>query len=235
MTPALTLAEAVGIVVPLLDDELVVHANGYISRESCQFADRPGNFYMIGSMGLSSSIGLGVALSRPERRVLVFDGDGNVLMNMGSLALIGAQRPHNLVHVVFDNEVYGSTGNQPTISNRIALDEVARASGYVTVRRAETVAHLDAAARELLARDTDTGPSFLLVKIAPDRETRSVGRIPHTPPEIARRFMAALSSPSPQPSPTRGEGADIAEQAVPSPRSLSRLRPEIAEGSKGKD
>ena len=235
MNPALTLAEAVGIVVPLLDDELVVHANGYISRESCQFADRPGNFYMIGSMGLASSIGVGVALNRPERQVVVFDGDGNVLMNMGSLALIGAQRPRNLVHVVFDNEVYGSTGNQPTISNRVALDEVARASGYVTVRRAETAAQLDAAARELLARDTDTGPSFLLVKIVPDRETRSVGRIPHTPPEIARRFMAALSSPSPQPSPTRGEGADIAEQVVPSPRSLSRLRPEIAEGSKGEN
>lgn len=235
MTPALTLAEAVGIVVPLLNDELVVHANGYISRESCQFADRSGNFYMIGSMGLASSIGFGVALSRPERRVVVFDGDGNVLMNMGSLALIGAQRPRNLIHVVFDNEVYGSTGNQPTISNRVALDEVARASGYVTVRRAETAAHLDAAARELLGRDTDTGPSFLLVKIAPDRKTRPVGRIPHTPPEIARRFMAALSSPSPRPSPTRGEGADIAEQAVPSPRSPNRLRPEIAEGSKGED
>ena len=217
MSPALTLAEAVGIVVPLLDDEMVVHANGYISRESCQFADRPGNFYMIGSMGLASSIGLGVALSRPERRVVVFDGDGNVLMNMGSLALIGAQRPRNLVHLVFDNEAYGSTGNQPTISNRVALDEVARASGYVTVRRAETAAQLDTAAREVLARDTATEPSFLLVKIVPDRETRSVGRIPHPPPEIARRFMAVLSAPSPQPSPTRGEGADIAEQAVPSP------------------
>lgn len=188
----MTLAEAVGIVVPLLNDELVVHANGYISRESCQFEDRPGNFYMIGSMGLASSIGLGVALGRPAQRVVVFDGDGNVLMNLGALALVGAQQPRNFIHVVFDNEVYGSTGNQPTISGRVALDELARASGYVDVRRAETAVQLDAAARELLAGDEHSRPAFLLVKIVPDRGQRAVGRIPHAPPDIARRFMTAL-------------------------------------------
>ena len=183
------LAQALSVVVPVLQDALVVHANGFISRESFNLEDRLGNFYMIGSMGLASSIALGVALSKPERRVVVFDGDGNVLMNMGSLALVGAQQPRNLVHLVFDNEVYGSTGNQPTISSRVALDAVARASGYVDVRRVEDADQLRAATQELLAKD---GPSFLLIKIEPDREERHIGRITHEPQNIVRRFMEAI-------------------------------------------
>ncbi len=185
----MNLAQALSVVVPALQDALVVHANGFISRESFNLEDRLGNFYMIGSMGLASSIALGLALSKPERRVVVFDGDGNVLMNMGSLALIGAQQPRNLVHLVFDNEVYGSTGNQPTISGRVALDEVARASGYVDTRRAEDADQLRAAAQELLAQE---GPSFLLIKIEPDRQERHIGRITHEPQHIVRRFMEAI-------------------------------------------
>ncbi len=185
----MNLAQALSIVIPALQDALVVHANGFIARESFNLEDRLGNFYMIGSMGLASSIALGVALSKPERRVVVFDGDGNVLMNMGSLALIGAQQPRNLVHLVFDNEVYGSTGNQPTISSRVALDKVARASGYVDVRRVEDADQLRAATQGLLAKD---GPSFLLIKIEPDREERHIGRITHEPQHIVRRFMEAI-------------------------------------------
>ena len=183
------LADALGVVIPLLHDELVVHANGFISRESFNLDDRPANFYMIGSMGLASSIGLGLALNRPERRIVVFDGDGNVLMNMGSLALIGATRPSNLVHIVFDNEAYGSTGNQRTISGQVALDDIARSSGYRHVGRAETPDDLRAAAGEVLGQ---AGPAFLLVKIEPDWQERKIGRISHEPPQIARRFMEAV-------------------------------------------
>jgi phosphonopyruvate decarboxylase/sulfopyruvate decarboxylase subunit beta len=183
------LVEALSVLVPLLHDELVVHANGFISRESFNLEDRPGNFYMIGSMGLASSIALGVALNKPERRVVVFDGDGNVLMNLGSLALIGATQTANLLHVVFDNEVYGSTGNQRTISGQVALEDIARASGYKQVRRVDSEAALRVAAQEMLAQP---GPSFLLSKIEPDREERKIGRITHEPPRIAARFMAAI-------------------------------------------
>jgi sulfopyruvate decarboxylase subunit beta len=183
------LAEALAVIVPLLRDELVVHANGFISRESFNLHDRPGNFYMIGSMGLASSIALGVALNRPDRRVVVFDGDGNVLMNLGSLALIGATQPANLVHMVFDNEAYGSTGNQKTISDRVALEEIARASGYTRVQRVETAPALHTSAQEFLAQP---GPSLLLIKIEPDREERKIGRITHEPPHIAIRFKTAI-------------------------------------------
>ncbi len=104
--------EAFQELLPLLKDEPVVHANGYICRESFQLQDREANFYMIGSMGLASSIGLGVALCRPDKKVIIFDGDGNVLMSMGTLAMIAATAPKNLVHIVFDNQVYESTGSQ---------------------------------------------------------------------------------------------------------------------------
>src|SRR5262249_33493700 len=141
-----------------------------------------------------SSIALGVALNRPDRRVVVFDGDGNVLMNMGSLALIGATQPQNFVHLVFDNEVYGSTGNQRTISGHVALEEIARAAGYPRVQRVDTTDALRRAAQEMLSQP---GPSLLLMKIEPDREERHIGRITHEPPEIAARFMAAIREVSP--------------------------------------
>ena len=183
------LAEALGVVIPLLHDELVVHANGFISRESFNIDDRLGNFYMIGSMGLASSIALGVALHKPDRRVVVFDGDGNVLMNLGSVAMMGATQPRNFVHIVFDNEAYGSTGNQRTISGQVALEEIARAAGYMKAQRVETETDLRRAAAEFLSQP---GPSFLLIKIEPDKEERHIGRITHKPPQIAARFMEAI-------------------------------------------
>lgn len=183
------LSEALGVVIPLLHEELVVHANGFISRESFNIHDRLGNFYMIGSMGLASSIALGVALNKPDRRIVVFDGDGNVLMNLGSLALIGATQPRNLVHIVFDNEVYGSTGNQRTISGQVALEEIARSAGYKKVQRVDTEAALRTATPAFLQ---DAGPSFLLIKIEPDKEERHIGRITHEPQQIAARFMEAI-------------------------------------------
>ncbi|MGE0826884.1 MAG: thiamine pyrophosphate-dependent enzyme [Candidatus Binatia bacterium] len=183
------LAAALALIIPHLRDEVVVHANGFISRESFNINDRQGNFYMIGSMGLASSIALGVALNRPQQKVVVFDGDGNVLMNMGSLALIGATQPQNLVHIVFDNEVYGSTGNQRTISGHVALEDIARASGYQRVQRVDTATALATTVQDFLAQP---GPSFLLIKIEPDREERHIGRITHEPPEIAARCMKVL-------------------------------------------
>src|SRR5262249_58983528 len=92
--------------------------------------DSERSFYMIGSMGLASSIGLGIALARPDLRVVVLDGDGNVLMNLGTLATIAAAAPPNLLHVCFDNSMHASTGGQATISDRVALDAMARAAGY---------------------------------------------------------------------------------------------------------
>jgi len=167
--------------------EPIVHANGYICRESFSVGDRPGNFYMIGSMGLASAIGLGLTLARPDRAAVVFDGDGNLLMNFGILAMVGGLAPRRLVHVVFDNEVYGSTGNQISPSRGVRLDRVAAAAGYHTASAVTTAADVEAAVRTALATD---GPHFVLVKTT--AEEADVPRIPYSPAEIRDRFRASL-------------------------------------------
>ncbi|MFQ5483543.1 MAG: thiamine pyrophosphate-dependent enzyme [Nitrospinaceae bacterium] len=185
--------EALEILAPLLGDAPAVLANGYISREFFNVRDRPGNFYMIGSMGLASSIGLGVALARPDRKTVVIDGDGNVLMAMGALAMIGAFAPSNFVHVCLDNEVYESTGRQRTLSAAIALEDVARANGYKKALRVTAADDLARAFTELMG---GVGPAFLLVKVEPGFDPAR-GRVSHTPEEIRDRFMQALGGPPP--------------------------------------
>jgi thiamine pyrophosphate-dependent acetolactate synthase large subunit-like protein len=167
----------------------VIHANGYICRESYAATDRPLNFYMIGSMGLASSIGLGVALGRPDKKVVVFDGDGNLLMNLGMLPMVGGLRPRNFLHVVFDNEVYGSTGNQLSLSREVRLDRLAAAAGYRSVRAVSEPEAIESAVRDGLAQD---GPGFILVKVTAAEE--DVPRIPYPPEAIRDRFRTALRS-----------------------------------------
>ena len=130
--------EAITTITELLDDQLVVCANGLISREAFTIKDRDENFYMIGSMGMASSIGLGVALNKPSKKVIILEGDGNLLMNLGSLPMAGSLQPGNLLHIVLDNEVYASTGNQPTISNVIELEEMATSARYAYAKRVTT-------------------------------------------------------------------------------------------------
>jgi sulfopyruvate decarboxylase subunit beta len=186
-----TLDDAIAVAQDVCGDALVVHANGVISRAAFSRGDRPEHFYMIGSMGLASSIGLGLALARPERRVVVCDGDGNVLMNLGTLALVAAQRPANFLHLCLDNGVYASTGGQPTISPRVALDALARAAGYAAVARADEPAGLRQALVALLAA---RGPAFLLARITPELPDPLFGRVEVEPPAITERFRTAAGA-----------------------------------------
>ena len=123
--------------------DLVLSTTGMISRELFTIRDRPGNFYMIGSMGLVSSLGLGVSLMCPGTRVFVIEGDGSALMSLGTLALIAAERPANLLHIILDNEAYESTGAQPSISSEVDLAEVGKSCGYQHVVRADEIEGLE--------------------------------------------------------------------------------------------
>jgi thiamine pyrophosphate-dependent acetolactate synthase large subunit-like protein len=172
-------------------DEAVVVANGYLSRLAFRSRDLPTTFYMIGSMGLASSIGLGVALVRPERRVLVIDGDGNLLMALGALAMIGNLRPKNLIHLVIDNEVYASTGGQRSISRSVAMPELALASGYRTAAKASDEPRLRVALRDMWIEE---GPHFLQVKV--DRGIEIAPRVSSLPAEIATSFKQSLAGGS---------------------------------------
>jgi thiamine pyrophosphate-dependent acetolactate synthase large subunit-like protein len=166
------------------EEELVISTNGAISRELYTAGHREGNFYMLGSMGHASSIGLGVAVSRPKRRVLVLDGDGSLIMNMGIIATISELSPANLMHVVLDNGVYNTTGAQPTSAIAVDFAKVAKAAGYRSVATARTRHQLRRYARRML---TGKGPSFLLVKVKPGQNPDLV-RIPFSPEQIKRRF-----------------------------------------------
>jgi sulfopyruvate decarboxylase subunit beta len=181
-------ADAIAAVVRRLRDELVVAANGWISRETCAARDRREHFYMLGSMGLAAPIGLGLALARADRRVVVFDGDGNLLMTLGTLAMVAELAPPNFLHIVFDNEMYGSTGGQRSISTHVPLDAMARAAGYLHVHRACDPAALESSLTALLEQ---RGPSFLLVKVTPEADGEAP-RVPHEPEEIAARVRSTL-------------------------------------------
>ena len=187
LTPSISRRAAIKAARTAIGGEPIVHANGYICRESFSIGDRPANFYMIGSMGLASAIGFGLTLAQPDRTAVVFDGDGNLLMNFGILAMVGGLAPRRLVHVVFDNEVYGSTGNQISPSRGVRLDRVAAAAGYRAVA-VTAAADVQDAMRTALAGD---GPHFVLVKTT--AEEADVPRIPYTPAEIRERFRASLN------------------------------------------
>ena len=180
-------AQAMQALFDLLADEPVIVCNGFPSREAQKIRDRPGTFYMIGSMGVAASIGLGLALAKPDQRVVVFDGDGNVLMGMGTLATIGALHPKNLTHVVFDNEVYGTTGNQPSYSRVVRLDQVAKAAGYATVERVWEREDIMYEFKHMLAND---GPHFLLIKV--NEQIEDADRVALDPSEITKRFRVAV-------------------------------------------
>jgi len=178
--------EAVEIVSKTLKNQLVVAANGYISRDLFEVSDKPSNFYMIGSMGLASSIGLGLALKNPRKRIYVFDGDGNILMNLGSLTTIGVMRPKNLIHVIFDNKAHESTGGQPTSSKNIKLDAIAKASNY-KVFRTRSKHDLNVLLKKI---KKIVGPILILIII--EKSIRVSRRIDLEPIEIKNRFMSSL-------------------------------------------
>lgn len=184
----MTRIEAIKKISGLLKDELVIHANGHICRESFAAKDRPGNFYMIGSMGLAPAIALGAALAHPERRVLVYDGDGSVLMSLGNLAMAGSLKPKNFIHVVFDNETYGSTGEQPTLSKFVPLERVALACGYRISEKVDWNEPLEPKLKKVLPLE---GPSFLLIKVT-SSDGESCPRVKLSPEEIRERFKACL-------------------------------------------
>jgi phosphonopyruvate decarboxylase/sulfopyruvate decarboxylase subunit beta len=183
--------EAIEVITRELNgNELVISANGKISRELFTIKESPLNFYMLGSMGLASSIGFGLAYNLPNRKIVVIDGDGNILMNLGSLATIGHFAPKNLVHFVLDNEMHASTGGQPTVSNTVRLEEVALAAGYRTAKKVSSSEDLRIAVKEVL--NTTEGPSFVLIKI--EKGEKEVPRVSHEPTHIKSRFKEAIAN-----------------------------------------
>lgn len=185
--PVLTRTEALDAVRSALrPTDVVVATTGYTGRALYAQGDSPRNFYMVGSMGCASSFGLGLALARPERRVLVLDGDGALLMRLGALAAVGWMQPPNLIHVALDNACHASTGGQATATSFVDLAAFAAAGGYRHVERCEDGSALRAALTRSAA-----GPTFLHVPIRAGVE----GPLPRpsiAPPDVTERLARWL-------------------------------------------
>lgn len=172
------------------NDEIVVCSLGNPTFDFFEARDRELNFYTWGCMGLASSIGLGLALAQPERKVLVLDGDGSVLMNLGSLATIASEHPANLVHVVWDNGMYELTGRQPTHTAGSAdLAAVAQACGLEKVRFVEELEDFAHAVDLSLG---NPGPWTIVAKVEGER---SAARPRRDPVWTKLRLMDALGTP----------------------------------------
>lgn len=190
--------DAILDIMQYVDDEIIVCNIGFPSRELFEIKDRSKNFYMLGSMGLASSIGLGLAIAndnsntnkndfkKNKEKIIVFDGDGSVLMNMGSLVTIYNQNPKNLILVVFDNGCYGSTGNQCTYAQNIDLLEVAKSIGFKNCHDYNDIDF------ENILIDECEGPIFIHYKILPGNADSPI--IDFSPEKIKTRFMNSLNT-----------------------------------------
>tara|TARA_B100000678_G_scaffold124478_1_gene104204 strand:+ start:93 stop:644 length:552 start_codon:yes stop_codon:yes gene_type:complete len=173
------------IMEKVTNDHLVISTTGMISREVFNHKDRNENFYMIGSMGLASSFALGVAKSNPKKKIIILDGDGSFLMNLGSSACIGYYCPNNVIHIVLDNFSYESTGNQLSISKRIDLCNIAISSGYKKVLEIPefNINKINFDSKEL---------SFYRVFAGIEDDNVEISRVKHSPESIKYNFNKSL-------------------------------------------
>src|SRR4029079_18034881 len=139
--------EALTAIYPKIENLIVVTIMGAVAAELQSIGHRPNFFYLQHAMGLASSMGLGIALSQPERQVIVLDGDGSILMNLGGLTTLARYRPKNLLHIVFDNESLLSVGGFPTATST-GSDIAAMAAG-AGIPRTATVRTLEALRSEV--------------------------------------------------------------------------------------
>jgi len=165
----------------------VIASTGYTGRELYALGDRENQFYMVGSMGCAASLGLGLSLALPDLPVTVIDGDGALLMRLGSLATNGACGPANLTHIVLDNEAHESTGGQPTVSRQVSFAQIAASCGYPWTAGGESLDALESFLTEACRPGAEPGPRLFHLKLAPGTS----GKLPRpklSPEELCERF-----------------------------------------------
>lgn len=167
----------------------VLASTGFCGRELYAIADRPNQLYMVGSMGCVLPLALGLALARPDVRVIALDGDGAALMRMGAFATAGAYGPPNLWHLLLDNGVHDSTGGQATVSAQVSFASVAAACGYASSLDTDNPDRISA----WLAEPMQGGPRFARLRIRPGTP-EGLPRPSISPVEVKTRLMHHLRS-----------------------------------------
>jgi thiamine pyrophosphate-dependent acetolactate synthase large subunit-like protein len=177
------------LVARLAHDEAVIAGIGNANFDLYAAGHRPQNFYMLGSMGLTCPIALGVALAQPERGVIALEGDGSILMGLGCLATIANQKPRNLTIIIWDNGIYQITGKQAAAtSGATDIVAVARGAGIAASEWVSDEAHFE---RLLDRRFDEGGPTLLAIKID---DAPGQGQTPRDPTLIRSRFMKGLGT-----------------------------------------
>ena len=198
-TYSMTREEAIRRIAAAAGRDVVVSTTGKASRELFEIREANGqshetDFLTVGSMGHSSSIALAIALQKPDRRVWCIDGDGAALMHMGAMAVIGANAPKNMIHVLINNEAHETVGGMPTVAGKVDFPAVARACGYPFVMSVSDEKSLDEALER--ARES-TQLTFIEVKCAIGARA-DLGRPTTTAKENREAFMSFLQSSSQQ-------------------------------------
>ncbi len=162
--------EAISAIYPAIEEHAVVTIMGATAAELFACGHRPNFFYLEHAMGLAPSMGLGIALSRPDLKVIVLDGDGSVLMNLGGLTTMARSNPSNLIHIVFDNEVLLSVGvSFTTATSGVAdLEGIAREAGIPRTATCNTVSELRRLVDEALAANELTTIIAKVEPVGPD-------------------------------------------------------------------
>ena len=178
------------VAAALAEKDCIVSTTGMVSRELFEYraAMNQGHerdFLTVGSMGHASQIALGIALEKPDRKIWCFDGDGAIIMHMGSMAIVASKKPKNYVHVVFNNGAHDSVGGQPTVGLKIDLPRIARAVGYKHTYSVSTKGDLTDVLKEIKTQD---GLSLLEVKIRKGYRT-DLGRPTTTPIQNKESYM----------------------------------------------
>lgn len=171
------------------EKDILLGATGFSGRELYQSIDHKSKFYMMGSMGCLGSIGLGISQEYPDRNVFVLDGDGALLMKMGTLSTIGYYQPQNLIHICFDNHCYESTGGQPTTSSKTDFSSIALACGY---KSTFCISNLSDFTKILKKLEIYKKPIFIHIKIAPGT-INSLERPSTSPEEMRDIILASLT------------------------------------------
>ena len=179
-------SEVLKSLVPVISDQLVVCNIGLPSQELHMLDDQPSNFYMLGTMGLASSIGLGLALAQPQK-VIAIDGDGSVLTNFGTLPTIANNVADNFILLIIDNGSYGSTGDQPTYAGKkTSLTAVATACGCENVVECSAEQAVDAVRAAL------EGDQMTIIVCKCESGNIKVPVIEKDPVVIRERFMSEI-------------------------------------------
>ena len=172
------------------DNTIFLATTGKTGRELFEVEDNPNNLYMVGSMGCISSLGLGLALARPDKRVVVIDGDGSLLMRMGNMPTIAYYQPSNLIHVLLDNNTHDSTGGQATISHNIDFTSLAQSAGYVNSVYAHNIEEFES---HLANWNKTPQMTFAYLKTAKGSPEK-LGRPTIKPHEVKTRLMNFINS-----------------------------------------